>query len=206
MAHDTASEMVAEEGGEGLMECGSWYDAVKNPKLKEVILKEKAPPGYSEETMHKIKASLRKAHPNWSTGKITGVAFATAWKNYYKKNGAKQESVDKINEVDDSKLTAMERKKINATISARGELSGNIRYKQHGGKSKALALLTNILDGLGYKLHMVSGDEILGDKGNKRLSFSRANGVEISNSFIIFNYENLGDMENPNFEITVYAS
>jgi len=103
MAKDTASEMVAEEGGNDLMEgkcgcgnteekcnckqlseCGSWNEAVKHPQFKQVILKEKAPPGYDEKTMHNIKSSLRKAHPNWGEKKVTGVAFATAWKQYYK--------------------------------------------------------------------------------------------------------------------------
>lgn len=58
---------------------------IKN-EIRSNILKEKAPPGYSEDTMHKIKSSLRRAHPNWSDKKIMGVAFATAWKHYYKKS------------------------------------------------------------------------------------------------------------------------
>lgn len=85
IGYDTAMEMIEEEGGGGLFECGDWESAKKHPQFKEVLLKEKAPPGYSEETMHDIKAGLRKAHPNWPESKVVGVAFATAWKNYYKK-------------------------------------------------------------------------------------------------------------------------
>ena len=301
IAYDTASEMVSEEGGEGLMECGSWAEATQHPNFKHVIMKEVAPPGMENWIKSNKERFIKQYH---NIKKAMSVLYATAWKMFYK-NKKKNEAVVKktktprkgvdvplnpnaisfsispeeqalagekikqreigyytpphsgvkikvpiyavypdkgnghcymvlkkhvdgspvfiripkkdyisktnevvgaINESDDSKLTAMERKKLNNAISARGELSGNIRYKQHGGKSKALALLTQLLNSMQFKLHMVSGDEILGDKGSKKLTFSRMNDTEITNSFVVFNYENLGDMENPNFEITVYVS
>ena len=59
--------------------------------LKQAILKEKAPPGYTEDAMHKIKTGLRNAHPNWSEKKVTAVAFATAWKQHHKKNVSEAE-------------------------------------------------------------------------------------------------------------------
>lgn len=67
-----------------LTECGSWKEAVTHPMFKEAVLTEKAPPGYDEETMNKIKTSLKKAHPDWSVKKIIAMAFAIAWKMFYK--------------------------------------------------------------------------------------------------------------------------
>ena len=67
-----------------LSECGSWEEAVKHPMFKEAVLTEKAPPGYDEETMKKIKTSLKKAHPDWSVKKIIAMAFAAAWNGFYK--------------------------------------------------------------------------------------------------------------------------
>lgn len=57
---------------------------VKN-EIKNNVLSEKAPPGYSEKAMHAIKSSLRNSHKDWNEKKIIRVAFATAWKNYYNK-------------------------------------------------------------------------------------------------------------------------
>ena len=62
----------------------TWEEAISSGDLEEAVLSEKAPPGFSEKTMHDIKSGLRKAHPNWSEKKVLSVAFATAWKTFYK--------------------------------------------------------------------------------------------------------------------------
>lgn len=58
----------------------------------EPVMTEKAPPGTSEKTMHSLKASLRKSHPDWSEDKVKQVAFATAWKVHKKKGSTVKEA------------------------------------------------------------------------------------------------------------------
>ena len=49
------------------------------------LLKEVSPPGKKAERMiHHVKASLRKAHPEWNEDKVTSVAIATGWKSHNK--------------------------------------------------------------------------------------------------------------------------
>lgn len=100
MAKDTASEMVAEEGGDDLMEgkcgcgemeeecnckqlseCGSWNEAVKHPQFKNVIMKEVAPPGM-ESWIKSNKERFKKQYGNIK--KAMSILYATAWKMFYK--------------------------------------------------------------------------------------------------------------------------
>jgi len=116
-----------------------------------------------------------------------------------------------------TKLTNSERKKIGAAFTKAG-LDGNGRFekKEHG-----LSAITDALSSLGFELNMVSGDLIMGDKGQRNLPFRRANDPgadpftdkpEIENSRIVFVWER---MDGPTFqysnapskfEILAYAS
>jgi hypothetical protein len=303
----------------GITECEGWEQIKKHPDFHMVVLKEKAPPGYSESDIHNIKNSLRNAHPNWPEKKVVAVAFATAWKQHGQKHESVSEAAKKkteikplssfaieysvpkedianaattishksighykpeghevaikvpiyayypdkgnaycyivlikhlgknpafiralkrdvvINNNKDGKSTktenmygswaeatgsnpniisAAERRKINNIIHKRPELGGNVKFPQHGGKSKAIGILANALKEAGFVLDMVTGDLLLGDKGSRMLTFRREStnpdpfieGEEIKNSAIHFNWENLGTQEDPNFEIVAYAS
>jgi hypothetical protein len=100
MAKDTASEMIADEGGEGLMEskcscgkvaeqcscnklaeCGSWNEAMKHPDFKHAVMTEVAPPGM-ENWIKANKERFKKQYGNIK--KAMSVLYATAWKMFYK--------------------------------------------------------------------------------------------------------------------------
>jgi len=100
MAKDTASEMVAEEGGDDLMEgkcgcgnteekcnckqlseCGSWNEAIKHPQFKQAIMKEVAPPGM-EKWIKSNKERFKKQYGNIK--KAMSILYATAWRMFYK--------------------------------------------------------------------------------------------------------------------------
>lgn len=92
-------------------------------------------------------------------------------------------------------------------------LDGNGRFES---VSKGLHAVTDVLSALDFNLDMVSGDMILGEKGQRNLSFRRANDPgadpftekpEIRNSRIAFVWENLaGPGEDPRYEILVYPT
>jgi len=129
--------------------------------------------------------------------------------------GGVREAGDKP--VNPLKLTNSERKKIGAAFTKLG-LDGNGRFekKEHG-----LSAITDALSSLGFQLNMVSGDTIMGDKGQRNLPFRRTNDPgadvftdkpEIENSRIVFVWERL---DGPGFayphapskfEILAYAS
>jgi hypothetical protein len=68
-----------------LKECGTWEEAAKNKSFHVVILKEVAPPGM-EKFVRRIKPVMIKKY-----GKAKGlaIAYATAWKRFYKNKKAK---------------------------------------------------------------------------------------------------------------------
>lgn len=113
----------------------------------------------------------------------------------------------------DSTLKANERKAINDEITKHKELDGNLKVDSLG---KALTILTNALDSVGYNLDMVTGDLLLGDKGNRSLIFRRKStstdpfveGTEIENSRISFNWEvtSTDDSGLKRYEVVAYAS
>lgn len=94
-------------------------------------------------------------------------------------------------------------------------LGGNMKVDSI---SKGLHELGNILDSCGYNLEMVTGDMIMGEKGNILLKFSRKTdnpfieGVEIENSRISFAWENLelpdkdGFQSKKKYEILAYLT
>jgi hypothetical protein len=116
-----------------------------------------------------------------------------------------------------TKLTNGERNKIGAAFKKLG-LDGNGRFEK---KERGLAAITSALSSLGFQLDMVSGDIIMGDKGNRALPFRRVNdpGADpfsekpmIENSRISFSWERMDgpSSQYPNapskFEIVAYAS
>ena len=102
------------------------------------------------------------------------------------------------------KISNSERTKISAAFSKAG-VDGNGRFNN---ASKGISAVSVALDSVGFNLDMVSGDIILGDKGNRLLPYRRKTtdsnieSPEIKNSRIAFNWEKLGDK----FEIQCYAS
>jgi hypothetical protein len=113
----------------------------------------------------------------------------------------------------DGTLKANERKAINNEITKHKELDGNVKVDSLG---KALTVLTNALDKVGYNLDMVTGDILLGDKGTRMLTFRRKStspdpfieGTEIENSRISFNWEvtSTDDSGIKRYEVVAYAS
>ena len=81
LAYDTAQEMIEEEGGDGLFECGSWNEAVKHPMFKEAVLSEKAPPGME----NWIKSNKDRFKHQYGDKKGVSALYATAWKMFYNK-------------------------------------------------------------------------------------------------------------------------
>lgn len=113
----------------------------------------------------------------------------------------------------DGTLKANERRAINNEITKHKELDGNVKVDSLG---KALTVLTNALDKVGYNLDMVTGDILLGDKGSRLLTFRRKStspdpfteGTEIENSRISFNWEvtSTDDAGLKRYEVVAYAS
>ncbi len=113
-------------------------------------------------------------------------------------------AVDKLSQSDRNKL---------AQGFKVAKLDGNGRFqkKEHG-----LQAVSKVLSAFGFQLDMVSGDLIMGDKGQRMFVFRRANAEgqdpyteqpEIANSRIVFVWENLARPGQPaQFEILVYAS
>lgn len=99
------------------------------------------------------------------------------------------------------------------TAFAKLGLDGNGRFekKEHG-----LHAITRALDTLGFQLDMVTADIIMGDKGQRNLTFRRKNDEgadpftekpEIINSRIAFIWENLArEGQTPRYEILAYAT
>ena len=110
-------------------------------------------------------------------------------------------------------LKANERKAINNEITKHKELDGNIKVD---GLGKAVTVLANALDNVGYTLDMVRGDILLGDKGSRMLEFRRKStstdpfmeGPAIENSRISFNWEvtSTDDSGLKRYEVVAYAS
>lgn len=113
------------------------------------------------------------------------------------------------------KISSKERNLLNAALTKFPQLTGNKKYDREGGKSSAIGLIGSILDKCGFTLDMVSGDLILGQKGNRLLSFRKkvesndpfVEGLEVVNSRISFTWENLSnDQYKPNYQILAYVS
>jgi hypothetical protein len=101
---------------------------------------------------------------------------------------------------DISKITQPERKRISN------------EFHKHLGK--VLTIITQALDVVGFQLDMVTGDLLLGEKGQRLLPYSRksidpkTDPIQIQNSRISFTWENMNpDKFGPkNIEIIAYPS
>lgn len=112
----------------------------------------------------------------------------------------------------EDKLSKKEQNQIGNEFAKLG-LDGNGRFEK---VSLGLRAVTNALSDLGFNLDMVSGDLILGDRGNRTFTFRRQNDEgqdiftekpEITNSRIVFVWENLAAEGQPKrFEVLAYAS
>lgn len=108
------------------------------------------------------------------------------------KEKTKKDSVEDLSQ--SSTINKKERIKIQNALHKSNVLGGNTKVDSI---SKGLFEVGNALDACGFNLQMVTGDMILGPKGNILLSFSRkgensfVDGVEIENSRISFTWENL---------------
>ena len=112
-------------------------------------------------------------------------------------------------------LNKKERIKIQTSIHKNKMLGGNLKIDS---KSKALWEVGKVLSSCGFTLDMVTGDQILGPKGNVLLSFSRKSknpyiaGTEIENARISFTWENLEPLDasgaelKKNYEIIAYLT
>ena len=134
------------------------------------------------------------------------------WKDTFGNKMPGEFTVEASGAVKPEKLSNSERNKIGAAFKQAG-LDGNGRFEK---KERGLAAVTNALDSLGFQLDMVSGDMIMGDSGSRNFIFRRKNAPgqdpftqtnEISNSRIVFTWENLASQGQPvKFEILAYAS
>ena len=119
-----------------------------------------------------------------------------------------------LNEIGESgyRLTPKEKKLISNEMGKYKELGGNIKFNRQGGKGVAIGIISKALSAVGFELDMVTGDILLGEKGNRLLSFSRSGigempSVPVVNSRISFSWENLsGDQFNPNIEVIAYVT
>ena len=121
-----------------------------------------------------------------------------------------------LKENDGYTLKSPERIKINNKFHSYGELGGNIKLDK---KEKALSIITKILNDFGFSLDMVSGDMLMGEKGNRLLTF-RVNtsgedqfseGLEVTNSRVSFTWENmerpqLDSGKSPRWEVIAYLT
>lgn len=112
-----------------------------------------------------------------------------------KKSDLKQLIKEVIEEVQlESKLTASEKKKISNEMHKYKELGGTVKVPKLG---VALNKIQMALDAAGFQLDMVSGDMLMGNKGNRLLPFRRkstsddpySEGSAIENSRINFTWE-----------------
>lgn len=87
-------------------------------------------------------------------------------------------------------ITTAERRAITQGILNSNVLRGNDRTKTKG---QALAVINSILKECGFYLNLVPGDIIMGDHGQRQLSFTRegAEDQSIENASINFVWENL---------------
>jgi hypothetical protein len=128
------------------------------------------------------------------------------------KQKKKKDSVEDLSQ--SSTINKKERIKIQNALHKSNVLGGNTKVDSI---SKGLFEVGNALDACGFNLQMVTGDMILGPKGNILLSFSRkgensfVDGVEIENSRISFTWENLekvdgGFESKKRYEIIAYLT
>ena len=128
---------------------------------------------------------------------------------HYGSNPSPKKSEKKV---DESKISPREKKIMSQTFSKMG-LDGNKRFES---VSKGLHAVTSVLHAMGFNLDMVSGDMIMGQKGQRNLTFRRSNDEgadpftekpEIKNSRIAFVWENLSNEgQTPRYEILAYPS
>ena len=125
-----------------------------------------------------------------------------------KKSELKQLIKEVITEVQSSNIAASERRKIANEMHKHPELGGNVKVDRLG---KALTLIGQALDRAGFQLDMVTGDLLLGDKGQRTLPYSRKSnhpdpfqaGEEVSNSRIAIAWDKLGGNT---YEVVAYVT
>lgn len=115
-------------------------------------------------------------------------------------------------EIQLDRISPREKKLMSQAFNKVG-LDGNGRFQS---VSQGLRAVTDALSSLGFNLDMVTGDMVLGEKGQRQLSFRRTNdpGADpftekpmIKNSRIAFVWENLsGEGATPRYEILAYPS
>lgn len=116
-----------------------------------------------------------------------------------------------LQENNETRLPAKERRKIEDAILASKVLGGNQRVEK---KEIGLRELTNVLGSLGYSLDMVSGDDIMGDKNTRLLPFRKENDTKdpyfeypaYSDCRISFTWEKLRANGKYQFEILAYLT
>lgn len=87
-------------------------------------------------------------------------------------------------------ITTAERRAITESILSKPLLRGLDRTKTKG---QALNVISECLSNCGFNLNMVSGDTIMGDKGQRQLMFRRkGEDQSIDNASINFVWEDLG--------------
>lgn len=109
-------------------------------------------------------------------------------------------------------LYAADRRKLAAALSDSLVCGGNRKVSK---VAQGLVEITDVLTENGYSLDMVTGDLLIGDKGNRTLTFRKANDTEdaffeyptIENSRIALSWENLANEgDDPSIEIIAYVS
>ena len=109
-----------------------------------------------------------------------------------KKSELKQLIREIISEVSTGRISASERNKISKQLGASPVLQGNEKVHK---PSEGIKYVVQALDRVGFQLDMVTGDILLGDKGQRLLPFFRKSvtpnqeGEPIQNSRISFTWE-----------------
>jgi hypothetical protein len=130
-----------------------------------------------------------------------------------KKSELKQLIREVISEVSAGRINASERNKIATQLRSSPVLQGNEKVHK---PSEGIKFIVQALDKVGFQLDMVTGDILLGDKGQRLLPFSRRSvtpnqeGEPIQNSRISFSWEVTSvsptNSLDKKFEVTSYVT
>jgi hypothetical protein len=118
-----------------------------------------------------------------------------------KKSQLKQLIREVITEVQMGRINAAERKKISNELHKYPVLGGNEKVHK---PSEALKYVTKALDAAGFQLEMVTGDILLGDKGQRLLPFRRESSRVQTREKQYVTHDMALDAEDPSLEGTLY--
>lgn len=208
----TARKMVKEEGGldEGTEDQVA-FTVVRNVNGKPV----ESPINLDNPLLAKVKRTLKTNDMALVAARMCDIWNSKLPKDYQLKLGRITKKDVEVTEATNSgyKITPKERNIIRKSMDKYPELKGNKKYDREGGKTLAVQLISRCLEEVGFQLDMVTGDMLIGEKGNRLLPYSKVSfepnteASPVGNSRINFAWENLsGGKFNPSYEIIAYVT